>query len=380
MLRKLQRLDGFIVFILFCFGIISTAVIYSATVDTKYAGLPTSNMLIFGVLFVSLAAAAFIDYRVLTGRMAYLLYAIGIGLLLLVLWKGDNINGSVRWIGIGSFQFQPSETAKVFTILLLAHLLAKRNGEPLRLLRDIVPICMVVIIPIVLVLKQPDLGTSLVFVSILIGMLWQGNIRMQHMIAGVSVIAGLIGTVVWLFYNRYETLEKLVKAHQLARIQTFLDPAGDPDQSWHVRNAIQAVASGQAYGQGFLQGRLVQNGFIPYSYSDSIYVVIGEEFGFIGSALLLLLYFLLIYRLVRIALESPDLSGAYIVVGVISMLVLQIFENIAMHIGLMPLTGIALPFVSYGGSSMMTTMVCIGLALSVKAHAGIRRIDADRRS
>ncbi|WP_269432434.1 FtsW/RodA/SpoVE family cell cycle protein [Gordoniibacillus kamchatkensis] len=162
--------------------------------------------------------------------------------------------------------------------------------------------------------------------------------------------------------------DKIVKPYQLHRIQTFLDPASDPDMSYQVVNSITAVSAGQLMGEGYLQGLLVQGGRIPYDYADSIYVVIGEEFGFVGSSLLLLLYFVLIYRMIRIVMESEDLAGSYLVTGVISMFTLQIFENIAMHTGLMPLTGIALPFVSYGGSSLLTNMISMGLVLSVKIH------------
>ncbi|GAA3404967.1 FtsW/RodA/SpoVE family cell cycle protein [Paenibacillus hodogayensis] len=374
MIQKLKQLDRTILIVLFGFGVISTAVIYSATFGTKYEGLHMSNAILFGVFFVAMPFAALFDYRLLTGRLAYVLYAAGIGMLLLVIWKGEDINGSTRWIGIGGVQFQPSELAKVFTILLVAHLLAKRGGEQLQLFRDVVPLCAVVAVPCVLVLKQPDLGTAIVFVSILVGMIWIGNIGKVPMIAGISVLSGLVWAVIWLFHNNYVLLQKFVKPHQLARIQTFLDPASDPDKSWHVRNAMRAVASGQMSGQGFKQGHLVQHGFIPYSYSDSIYVAVGEEFGFLGSAVLLLLYYVLIYRMVRIVSGSGDLSGQYLVVGVISMLVLQIFENIAMHIGLMPLTGIALPLLSYGGSSLLTNMLCIGLVLSVKVYGAEPRL------
>lgn len=161
---------------------------------------------------------------------------------------------------------------------------------------------------------------------------------------------------------------KFIKPHQLGRIQTFLDPTSDPDKSWHVLNSIKAIGAGQMYGEGFGKGVFIHKGFIPYDYADSIFVVIGEEFGFMGIAILLLLYFLLIYRMIRIAMESSDMTGTYIVIGVISMLTLQIFENIAMHTGLMPLTGIALPFISYGGSSLLTYLLLIGLVLSVKKH------------
>lgn len=220
-----------------------------------------------------------------------------------------------------------------------------------------------------MVLNQPDLGTAIVFVCIFIGMLWIGNIRIKHSLAGLVALVALIGGITALYFVDVPLFNKIVKPHQLHRIQTFINPSADPDQSYHVVNSMTAVSSGGLMGEGYLQGHMIHGGFIPYDYADSIYVVIGEEFGFTGSAVLLLLYFILIYRMIRIAMDSEDLAGSYLVIGVISMFTLQIFENIAMHIGLMPLTGIALPFVSYGGSSLMTNMLSMGLVLSVRLHS-----------
>jgi len=365
---KIKRLDVSLLLLILCFMAISTVVIYSATNGTKYEGLHINNLVAYGFLFVPLLFVAFMDYRIVVRYLSYVLYALGIVLLLVVLLNGTNLNGSTRWISIQSVQFQPSEIAKIFLILLIANWLSKRNGEPLRLIKDILPVAAATLLPVALILKQPDLGTSIVFISIMLGMLWMGNVPKKHIAIGIGAI-GVLVAVIWTLYITDSSLfQTFVKPHQLARIQTFLDPASDPDKSWHVLNSIRAIGTGDMYGKGFGQGYLVQNGFIPYDYADSIFVVIGEEFGFIGSAVLLLLYFFLIYRMVRIAYDCPDLSGAYIVVGVISMLVLQIFENISMHLGLMPLTGLALPFISYGGSSLLTNMIAIGLVLSVRIH------------
>jgi rod shape determining protein RodA len=196
-------------------------------------------------------------------------------------------------------------------------------------------------------------------------MLWIGKVKASHMIIGVGAITSIIAGITALYFYNLSLFSKIVKPHQLNRIQTFLNPSSDPDHSWHVLNSIKAVSSGQLSGEGFRHGRMIQSGFIPYDYADSIFVVIGEEFGFIGSSLLLLLYFVLIYRMIKIALDCEDLAGSYVVIGVISMFLLQIFENVTMQTGLMPLTGIALPFISYGGSSLLTNMISIGLVLSI---------------
>jgi rod shape determining protein RodA len=287
------------------------------------------------------------------------------------MFKGININGSQRWINLGFIQFQPSELAKVSVILLVAKLLEQRNGDKLLLFKDILPIGLIILLPFFIVLTQPDLGTSIVFVCIFLGMLWIGNVRIFHSIIGLVGLVSIIAGITALYFYDFGLFSKIVKPHQLHRIQTFLNPATDPNQSWHVLNSIKAVSTGQLLGEGFKHGKFVQAGFIPYDYADSIFVVIGEEFGFAGSTVLILLYFILIYQLIKIAMDCDDLSGTYVVVGVISMFTLQIFENIAMHTGLMPLTGIALPFISYGGSSLMTNMISIGLVLSIKIHGKI---------
>ncbi|RXZ80789.1 rod shape-determining protein RodA [Paenibacillaceae bacterium] len=368
LIQKIKNIDIPIFLILIGLVGFGTIAIYSATVGTKYEGMHITNLILFAVFCIPMLFVALFDYRILAGKFAWLLYGVGIVLLLLVMLTGEDINGSVRWLSIGGAQIQPSELAKLSTILLIGHLLHKREGENLRIVQDIVPMGILFSVPVLFILKQPDLGTSLVFVGILVGMIWIGNIRFLHMLIFIAVIAVAVGTVIWLYYGDYELLSRIVKPHQLSRIQVFLDPASDPDKSWHVNNAIIAISSGELSGEGFLQGSYIKSGYIPYAYSDSIFVVIGEDFGFVGSALLLFLYFLLIYRMILIAMDSKSLTGSYLVIGIVSMLVIQVFENIGMHIGLLPLTGIALPFISYGGSSMLTHMLAIGLVLSVKIH------------
>ncbi|OME89759.1 MULTISPECIES: FtsW/RodA/SpoVE family cell cycle protein [Paenibacillus] len=361
----ISKLDKTMLFIILCLVAIGTIAIYGATVDTNLEGLHISYLYLFGAFCIPMLALALLDYRVLFGKLSYVLYVIGIGMLVLVKFTGENINGAVRWLSIGSFQLQPSELAKLFTVLLIAHLLGKREGAQLRIVQDILPICIIFMIPIILIMQQPDLGTSLVFVGALLSMLWMGNIRSLYMILFISIMIITVGIILWLYYANFELLSKIVEPHQMSRIQTFLDPASDPDKSWHVKNAQYAIALGGLTGSDV---SFLRRGFVPYAYSDSIYVVIGEEYGFLGSAVLLLLYFLLIYRMVHIVKDSRELAGAYLVTGLIGMLVFQIFVNIGMHIGLVPLTGISLPFISYGGSSLLSNMIAIGLVLSVKFH------------
>jgi rod shape determining protein RodA len=369
LIGKLKKLDASILLLLFCFMIISTIVIYSATSVTNFKGLHVNNLVMFGVLFIPMIAIALIDYRIWVSPLAYVLYGLGIIFLLYVMWKGLTINGAKRWINLGFMQFQPSELVKIFVILVIAKFLKNRNGNYLRLIQDIIPISIIVFIPFLFVFLQPDLGTSIVFACIFLGSLWIGNIRLSHALLGIISFAILVAMLTTLYFNDFKLFNKIIKPHQMERIQTFINPASDPNQSYHVLNSIKAVGAGQLFGEGFKKGYYIQNSYIPYDYADSIYVVIGEEFGFVGSAILLLLYFFLIYKMIIIAYNCNDLAGSYIIIGIVSMLVLQIFENIAMHTGIMPLTGIALPFVSYGGSSLLTNMIAMGLVLSIKIHS-----------
>ncbi|WP_163976504.1 FtsW/RodA/SpoVE family cell cycle protein [Paenibacillus alvei] len=364
-LRKLSKIDKFTLVIVGCLIAIGTIAVYEATFQTKLHGIHVNNIVLFSVFCIPMLLLATIDYNLLVGKLSYVIYGLGILLLLLVMFKGENINGAVRWLSIGSFQLQPSEMMKIATVLLAAHLLQKRGGEQLRLLYDIVPLALVFLLPTVIIMKQPDLGTALVFIAVMLSMLWMGNVKALYMVICLSVIAIAVGMICWLYFADYELLAKLVKPHQMSRIQTFLDPTSDPDKSWHVKNAMSAIGTGGLSGS---DGFYMDRGFIPYAYSDSIYVVIGEKYGFLGSSVLLLLYFMLIYRIVLIANTSMNLAGGYLVIGLVGMIVFQVFVNIGMHIGLVPLTGLSLPFISYGGSSMLTNMLTVGLVMSVHIH------------
>ncbi|WP_245596199.1 FtsW/RodA/SpoVE family cell cycle protein [Paenibacillus taiwanensis] len=358
-------MDKWMLITLLCLHVIGTIAIYEATADTALHGLHVNHIILVALSCIPMLCLGLVDYRILISKLSYVLYAVGIGLLVVVMLIGENINGAVRWLNIGGFQLQPSEMMKLATVMLAAYLLKKRAGESLRLVQDLLPICIVFFIPLLLILKQPDLGTALVFVGVLLSMLWIGNIRATYMLLCVGAITISIGSICWLYYTDQELLAKMVQPHQFSRIQTFLDPASDADKAWHVNNAMNAIGAGGMSGN---MGFYLRRGFIPYAYSDSIFVVVGEHYGFLGSSALLLCYFMLIYRMVLIVKQSKDFAGAYLVLGILGILVFQIFVNIGMHIGLMPLTGISLPFISYGGSALLTNMVAMGLVLSVQLH------------
>lgn len=374
MFAKLKNIDIPIVVILIAFMVISTMMVYSSSVDHPTINISITKILVlYAVGLVAFLACSLFDYRVLI-RIAPYLYGIGIVSLIAVYFFGKKIHGARGWFELpGGLTFQPAELVKLILIICITALLAKRGGDHLLVKNDIIPVGLAVLIPFGLVLIQPDLGNAIIFIIILLGMLWIGNIKYSQVLISILVVAGVGFLMLTLYKTFHASLLEMLKgygfSHWMDRIDTFLYPQDvSDDDSYQVRNAVRAIGSGGLEGEGFLQGTSVHSNFIPFAYSDSIFVVVGEEFGFRGSAVLLLIYFLLIYRMILISIQSSQLGGAYIVVGVVSMFVFQIFENVGMMIGIMPLTGITLPFVSYGGTSLLINMLSLGLVMSVKLH------------
>ncbi|MEB3100373.1 FtsW/RodA/SpoVE family cell cycle protein [Ferviditalea candida] len=375
MLDKIKRIDWTIFAILAVFMIFSSVLIYSATMDSIYYGsdLHIKALLNFALGFLVLIGASIMDYRLLLKFSGYL-YVIGIVLLVAVYFFGEEVNGARSWFKLPlGFNFQPAELEKLILIVSIAGFIARRKGEPLEFFRDVVPIAGIVFLPFALVLIQPDLGNAIIYIVILLGMLWIGNIKYSYVLIGTALFAGFLALFLYSFVTYHDQiqhfLEKRGSGHWVERIDTFLYPdKASSDAIYQVKKAKIAIGSGELNGEGFLRGNSVHSGFIPLPFSDSIFVVIGEEFGFIGSSLLLILYFLLIYRMILISIQNGNLSGSIIILGAVSMFVFQIFENIGMLIGIMPLTGITLPFVSYGGTSVLINMLSLGIVMSIRVH------------
>jgi rod shape determining protein RodA len=374
MLANIRKVDWSIILILLLFAGISTMVVFSATYgDSQYSNYHIKNLINYALGFLGLIGAAVVNYRILL-KSAFYIYIFGIVLLVAVYFYGDVYNSARGWFSLPlGFNFQPAELVKLILIITVARFISRRDGEQLELLRDVIPIGFIVFIPFALVLIQPDLGNAIIYIVILLGMLWIGNVKYVHVLIGTALVALSMVLFFYLFNTYHEPIESYLmqkgKGHWVERIDTFIDPENaSADASYQVNNSIRAIGSGGLTGDKYLQGNSVHNNFIPYAYSDSIFVVIGEEFGFIGSSMLLLLYFLLIYRMILIAIHSKDRSGSFMIIGIVSMFVFQIFENIGMLIGIMPLTGITLPFVSYGGSSLLINMISIGIVLSIQVH------------
>ena len=282
--------------------------------------------------------------------------------------------GAHRWYNLGFMDFQPSELAKIITIICFAAFLVYKQKD-IKSWKTFFQCLLVIGFPMALVLVEPDLGTSLVFGCILLAMMWIGGIPKRRMLGFIGVIALMIAFV---FFDLYLSTggfeyaaEDLViplplKAYQLMRLVIFINPYMDPmNTGYHIIQSQVAIGSGGLFGKGFGEGSQIQNDFLPEHHTDFIFAVVGEEFGLIGCLFMLLLYCVILYRCLRIAFNSSDLFGTLIVAGLTIMFTFQIFVNIGMTIGIMPITGLPLPFMSYGGTSMLMNMISVGLILSV---------------
>ena len=282
------------------------------------------------------------------------LYIFNLFMLLTVMFVGHSALGAQRWIQLGPVTLQPSEFSKIILIVSLAALLEDRVGR-INTLQDLLPLAGFIGLPFILVLKQPDLGTSLVFIAIFLGMIFACGINLK-------LLAGLFGTaivsmpVMWAF----------LKDYQKKRIEVFLDPNVDPlGSGYHIIQSKIAIGSGRIFGKGLFEGTQSQLNFLPENHTDFIFSVVGEEMGFVGAAFLLILYLIVLWRGMMIAQEASDTFGRLLAVGISSMLAFHILVNIGMTTGIMPVTGIPLPLMSYGVSALTTNMMAVALLLNI---------------
>jgi rod shape determining protein RodA len=359
--RPLRHLDPVLLLAVIALAVIGLFAIYSAThqslttvkLDPGYYVKRQITFLALGAIVLMLVAS--FDYRFLK-VYAGLFYAASLVLLILVRTPiGSTVKGSQRWFEFMGFQLAPSEIAKVAVICMLAAFLSELRGEVT--LEDVFRATAIAALPGVLVFLQPDLGTSIVFVAILFGILVVAGTRGRY-------LAILALTAVLLIGAGFQA--GLVEDYQIARLTGFLDHGGDPqNRDYNRLQAEIAIGSGGITGRGYLNGTQTNLDFVPEQHTDFIFTVVGEEFGFVGSLALLGIYAVVLWRAFRTAMIAKDAFGTYLAAGIGSMFALQIFINIGMNIGIMPITGIPLPFVSYGGSSLLINAACIGLLLNV---------------
>jgi len=311
--------------------------------------------IMFGLFLMM--AAFLIDYRAIN-QAAYIIYAISIAALIFVALFGHTANGAQRWISFGFILFQPSELMKVTIIIALARYFDDHKSNEPYLLRELFVPFLMVIVPCVLILKQPDLGTALMIIIVsasivlFIGMNWK-----SIMIAVASVLVML--PAAWLF----------LKDYQKDRLLTFLSPESDPlGTGYHIIQSMIAIGSGGFLGKGFLKGSQTQLKFLPEQQTDFVFSVFAEEWGFVGGLVLMVMFISLIIWGFKIALHSKDLLGTILAFGITTLIAWQMLINIGMVLGMMPVVGIPLPFLSYGGSAIVTLLGAIGLLMNVSVR------------
>ncbi len=294
---------------------------------------------------------------------AKIIYVLNVLMLALVAIIGREAKGAESWINLGPVAIQPSEFAKIFVIITFASYLSQKQGE-LRKFRDLIPCFIHVGIPMIFILAQPDLGTALVFVAIMFGMLFVGGARPLYLI--LIIIFGLTMAIGGVYLHQNGVVSLPLKEHQLERLTIFTNPESDPrGAGYQVLQSQIAIGSGGISGKGLYKGTQNKYDFLPEDHTDFIFSVIGEELGFVGSTIVLGLMFIMLHRGIRIAAEAKDFFGTLVATGIVSMFLFHIFENVGMTVSLMPITGIPLPLVSYGGSSMVTNMISVGLLLNI---------------
>ncbi|WP_411683078.1 rod shape-determining protein RodA [Clostridium thailandense] len=361
--RKLLReLDFTIIISVILIVAFGASNIYSATHSRFGISLMRTQLT---WLIIGLALTYFIlifDYSVIKGY-AHIIYWFGVFLLILnrlPIFK-STVNGASSWMKIGPLPaFQPSEFAKLGLIIMLAKLLDDMDGN-INDVKNFFKLTAYAVLPMLLIVVQPDMGMTMVCFFIVLGIFFISGLNLKVIGGGILGVVALIAV----FWN-----SPFMEEYWKLRLTSFLNPQKDQlGAGLQLLESLKGIGSGGIWGKGFLKGTQISGGFIPFAETDFIFSVVGEEWGMVGAIVLLILYGLILYKFVKIASSSKDRFGSIICIGVISAMLFSILQNIGMTIGIMPISGITLPFMSYGGSSMLTSFMALGLVLNV----GMRR-------
>ncbi len=348
-----RRLDLVVLGCALSLAVLGILFVASATTGTRFEGLASRQAIWLAVGVGAMGAAILFDYRMLL-KFSFAIYCVCLLPLVYLLLFGDTIANVRSWIRIGHFQFQPAELAKIATALLVAYLFENEDEARLHA-STVIKLAAIVGLPILLVFLQPDMGLAITFLPLLFVGLYFGGLPARGW-AAIAVIVVLLAGGAWF----------LLKDYQKARIGTFLNPDTDVlGSGYHVRQSKIAVGSGGFSGKGFRSGTQSQLRFLPVQHTDFILAVIAEEWGFLGIILVLGLFAALLLRALKLAQTARDRGGVFLVLCLTAMMVFSVVLNASMMIGLAPTTGIPLPLVSYGGSSVATTFLAIGLILGV---------------
>jgi rod shape determining protein RodA len=356
--RSLKRVDYNFAFVILALQLIGLINLFSATHGLRESDI--SNLFIQQIVWLSVGWIMFViltvaDYQFFL-RLAYIFYGLNLAALIFVQFKGGNIAGVSRWLNLGFFRYQPSETMKVVIVMVLARRLAQRSYPKGMRLRELVVPSLIILVPFIFIAKQPDLGSASILAAIGFGMLLFIRVQTKLIVAGLVLLV-IAAPLAWNFG---------LKDYQRDRVRTFLSPNSDPKGAgYHSIQSRIAVGSGKILGKGFRKGTQAQLEFLPERHTDFIFSVLGEEHGFIGSITTIALFVVLMVLGVLIASQARDKGGALLAVGIVLFMFFHVLVNIGMVIGLLPVKGSPLPLFSYGGSSMLATMTGLGLVSGV---------------
>jgi len=357
---KLRGLQWSLILLLAAISAVGFAMLYSAA-NGDFQPWASRQMTRFAIALVPMIAAALIDIRYWY-RSAYWIYGVALVLVIAVDLRGTAGMGAQRWIGLGFMQLQPSEIMKVALVLALARYFHSVSAEDIGRLRYLVVPALMVAFPVVLVLKQPDLGTAMMLLAAGAVLFFLAGMRLWMFAAG-AMAAAAAAPLAW----------SMLRDYQKNRLFTFLDPERDPlGAGYHILQSKIALGSGGLFGKGFLHGTQSHLSFLPEKQTDFIFTMIAEEWGLVGGLVLLALYILVISYAFAIALRSRSQFGRLLGLGIAVNFFLYAFINTAMVMGLIPVVGVPLPLISYGGTAMVTVMLSFGLLMNVGIHRDVR--------
>jgi rod shape determining protein RodA len=352
--RLLHNVDWVLVASTLAIALVGVAMVYSATHSGRNPDLYLKQLALVGLGMLGLVGASTVDYRRVADR-AMLLYGLSVVVLLYVLRFAPVIAGTRRWVVVGGFQLQPSELVKLAAAVFVAKVFSEYRQESLGL-RDVFLPGLAVGFLALLIAREPDLGTAACLVPLFLAVAFLAGLRMRAVV-GLAAVMLLLAALTWPF----------LKDYQKTRVYTFLDPSLDPRGAGYQKIQSQiAVGSGGLMGRGFLEGSQAQLGYLPARHTDFVFSVLAEEAGFLGVVVALSLYLFVLWRMLETARLARDRLGAFLVAAIAGSFAFQVVYNVAMVAGLVPVKGLPLPLMSYGGSSIVSSLIGIGLVLSVR--------------
>ena len=361
----IKKIDIWLILLM---GILTSTGIIAINSATAYAGDTKSlhkQMIFLGIGIVLMIIVMCFDYHVLANWYLFI-YAGVVAILLAVLLFGKNVNGAKRWIDFGFFQLQPGEFAKIGMILCNATLINKYNKR-INQLWPVLIIGVFALVPFILVFSQPNLSTSIVLLVILVIQLFVSKLNMKYIITAASVTAVVVITAFVYIVNTPD--QKIIKEYQRDRIMSLVNGGDSSADKYQTARAVQAIGSGGLYGKGINQGSISQLNYLPESHNDFVMAVVGEELGFVGVLFIIAVFLAFIFRGLWIARGAPDDLARFIVIGYFGMIAMQCFVNMGVVTDFLPNTGIPIPFISYGGSSLWANLMGLGLVLNVVMHS-----------